>query len=335
MGGASRRSVLRGGLAVLAARLIAPRALGAAAAAGPAKQATLRFNWTIKGEFTPFFVAREKGYYAEAGVALELSEGKSGTQAVEVVGAGRDTFGYVPSIQVIEAINAGIPLKTVAAMGRYTGMCWASWSNVPLTKPKDLEGRRVSISPSSTFFQVWAAFARTFRIDTSKVEVVHADPAARVGLFLSRRLDVMADIFWANDLVILQVRVGEPLNVLKLSDLNFDPLGYLLIVNTPALGRDPDLVKRVTEATLKGFRYTIDHPDEAIAIMTRLFGDRLGAKVIEGQVHNLIPLLNRQPALGKAAQDAWARSLTILYSSGVINRRLPLKDYYTDEFLGG
>ncbi|HYM90515.1 MAG TPA: ABC transporter substrate-binding protein, partial [bacterium] len=105
MRGASRRSVLRGGLALLAARLIAPRALGAAAATGPAKQATLRFNWTIKGEFTPFFVAREKGYYAEAGVTLELSEGKSGTQAVEVVGAGRDTFGYVPSIQVIEAIN--------------------------------------------------------------------------------------------------------------------------------------------------------------------------------------------------------------------------------------
>jgi len=330
-----RRSVLRGGLALVAARFIAPRALGTAAAAGPAKQATLRFNWTIKGEFTPFFVAREKGYYAASGVGLELLEGKSGTQAVEVVGAGRDTFGYVPSVQVIEAINSGIPLKTVAALGRYTGMCWASWPDVPLTKPKDLEGRRVSISPSSTFFQVWPAFARTFRIDVSKVDVVHADPAARVGLFLSRRLDIMADIFWANDLVILQARAGAPLNVLRLADLNFDPLGYLLIVNTQALRRDPDLVRRVTEATLKGFRDTIDHPDEAIAIMTRLFGDRLGARVIEGQVHNLIPLLNRQPALGKAGQDAWARSLTILYTSGVINRRLALGEYYTDEFLGG
>ncbi len=333
--GASRRSVLRGGLALLAAWRFAPRTLGAKAAAGTAKQATLRFNWTIKGEFAPFFVAREQGYYADAGVRLELLEGKSGTQAVEVVGAGRDTFGYVPSIQVIEAITNGIPLKAVATMGRYTGMCWAAWPNVPLAKPKDLEGRRVSISPSSTFFQVWPAFARTFRIDVSKVEVVHADPAARVGLFLSRRLDVMADIFWANDLVILQVRAGEPLNVLRLSDLNFDPLGYLLIVNTPVLGRDPDLVRRVTAATLRGFRYTIDHPDEAIAIMTRLFGDRLDAKVIEGQVHNLIPILNRQPALGKAAPDAWARSLTILYSSGVINRRLALTDYYTDEFVGG
>ncbi len=310
-----------------------PRA--AIAAATPTKQATLRFNWTVKGEFTPFFVAREKGYYEAAGVSLELLEGKSGTQAVEVIGAGRDTFGYVPSVQVIEAISGGIPLKAVAAMGRYTGMCWASWSTVPLSKPKDLEGRRVSISPSSTFFQVWPAFARTFRIDTSKVEVIHADPSARVGLFLSHKLDVMADIFWANDLVILQVRTGESFNVLKLADLNFDPLGYLLVVNAQVLSRDPDLVKRVTAATLKGFQYTIDHPDEAIAIMTKLHGNQLGAKVIEGQVRNLIPLLNQKPALGKATQDAWARSLTILYSSGVIRKRLALSDYYTDEFIGG
>ncbi len=326
----TRRTVLRGGLALLAAQAIAPRAWAAPA---PAKQATLRFNWTIKGEFTPFFVAREKGFYEAAGVRLDLLEGKSGTQAVQVVGAGRDTFGYVPSVQVIEGISGGIPVKTVATLGRYTGMCWASWPNVPLTKPKDLEGHRVSISPSSTFFQVWPAFARTFRIDTSKVDVVHVDPSARVGLFLGHKLDIMADIFWANDYVILQVKAPEPLNVLRLSDLHFDPLGYLLVVNTSVLTSDADLVKRVTQATLKGFRYTLDHPDEAIAIMTKLYGDRLGDRVIAGQVHNLLQLIVQRPALGRAGEDAWARSLTILYTSGVIRRRLPLADYYTDAFV--
>ncbi len=327
-----RRRMLRGGLALLAAGALAPRAWAAPARTA---QATLRFNWTIKGEFTPFFVAREKGFYAAAGVRLDLLEGKSGTQAVQVVGAGRDTFGYVPSVQVIEAITAGIPLRTVAALGRYTGMCWASWPDVPLTGPAALEGHRVSISPSSTFFQVWPAFARRFGIDTRKVDVVHVDPSARVGLFLSHKLDIMADIFWANDYVILEVKAPERLNVLRLSDLNFDPLGYLLVVNTAVLAGDQDLVRRVTAATLRGFRYTLDHPDEAVAIMTRLYGDRLGPRVIEGQVRNLLPLINQTPALGRASEDAWARSLTILYTSGVIHKRLALSDYYTDAFVSG
>jgi NitT/TauT family transport system substrate-binding protein len=325
----TRRAVVAGGLALLAAD-VAPRAWAAPA---QTRQATVRFNWTIKGEFTPFFVARERGFYRDRGVDLQLLEGKSGTQAVQVVGAGRDTFGYVPSVQVIEGITDGIPIKAVATLGRYTGMCWASWPDVPLTKPTDLEGRRVSISPSSTFFQVWPAFARTFHVDVGKVDVVHVDPSARVGLFLSHKLDIMADIFWANDYVILQVRAPEHLNVLRLSDLDFDPLGYLLVANTQTLAHDPDLVRRATAATLQGFQYTLDHPDEAIAIMTRLYGDRLGARVIEGQVRNLLPLINRQPALGRAADAAWARSLTILYTSGVIHKRLALKDYYTNEFV--
>lgn len=333
--GVSRRTVLRGGLALLAGRAAARGALSTAWAAAPLKQASVRFNWTIKGEFTPFYVAREKGFYEAAGVNVDLLEGKSGTQAVEVVGAGRDTFGYVPSVQVIEGITGGVPLKTVAAMGRDTGMCWASWPNVPLTKPKDLEGRRVSISPSSTFFQVWPAFAQRFGIDAGKVDVIHADPSARVGLFLSHRLDIMADIFWANDYVILQVKAGVPLNTLQVASLNFDPLGYLFTVNAQVLAHDPELVKRVTSATLEGFRYTIEHPDEAIAIMTRLYGDRLSPAIIAGQVNNLIPMIIQRPALGKATEAEWARSLTILYTSGVIHKRLALRDYYTDEFLGG
>lgn len=327
----TRRALLGGGLGLVAAAFTGETEF--CAATEPSRQATLRFNWTIKGEFTPFFVAREKKFYDEEGVSLELLEGKSGTQAVQVVGAGRDTFGYVPSVQVIEAITDGIPIKTVAVLGRWTGMCWASWPDIPLRHPRDLEGHRVSISPSSTFFQVWPAFARTFHVDTSKVEVIHADPSARVGLFLSRRVDIMADIFWANDYVILQERAGSPLNVLRMADIGFDPLGYLLVTNASTLERTPDLVRRVTRATLKGFQYTIDHPDEAIAIMTRLYGDRLGARIIRGQVRNMLQLVNRTPALGRASADAWERSLTLLFSSGVIRRRLPQAEYYTNAFV--
>jgi NitT/TauT family transport system substrate-binding protein len=332
--GMTRRSILRGALGLLATARFGFPSVPATAATG-IKRATLRFNWTIKGEFTGFFVAQEKGFYREENVELQLLEGKSGTQAAQVVGAGSDQFGYIPSVQVIKAINEDIPLKTVATLGRYTGMCWASWPNVPLKTPKDLEGRKVSISTSSTFFQVWPAFARKFKVDVNKVEVVNADPSARVGLFLSHKLDIMADIFLANDYIILQARTKEPLNLLKLSDLHFDPLGYLLVVNTSVLARDPELVRRVTKATLKGFRYTVDHPDEAIAIMTRLYGERLGPEVIQGQVTRLVPLINQTPALGKASEAEWANSLTILFISGVIDKRLALKAYHTDEFIGG
>jgi NitT/TauT family transport system substrate-binding protein len=327
-----RRAFLRG-TAALGAGLAASSFPRRAVPAPAPKKATVRLNWTAKGEFTPLYVAREKGFFAEQGLEVEILEGKSGTQAVQVVGTGNDTFGFVPSIQVVQGINQGIPVKVTGTFGRVTGMCWASWPEVPLTGPKSLEGRKVSMSSASTFFQVWPAFAKKHKLDLAKIETVNADPSARNGLFLSRRLDIMADIFVANDFVILESRAKQKLNMLRLSDLDFDPVGYVLIVHRPVAERDPDLVKRFTRATQKGFQYLLDSPKDAIAIMNRLYGERFGPEVIDGQVTRLITLVNREPAVGVSSDGAWQRSLDLLHEAGVIDKKLPLAEYFTNDFL--
>jgi NitT/TauT family transport system substrate-binding protein len=303
------------------------------AASGSPRSVSVRFNWTMKGEFTPFVVAREKGFYRDAGIDEQLNPGTSGTQAATSVAVGHDDFGFIPSVQVIGGItNQQMPIRAVAAVGSYTGMCWASRADVPLTGPKALEGRRVSISPSSTFFQVWESFAKHFNVDRSKVEVVSADPSPRVGLFLGKRVDVMADIFLANDFVILQSKVSEKLNLWRLAQVDFDPLGYLLVTSTALIQRDPALVKAFTGATLRGVRFTLDHPDEAAAIIAHAY-DNLTPGVYHGQVKQLVTLVNAKPALGKNEPDAWSRSLGILYSAGMIERELDQPSYYTNAFV--
>lgn len=335
-----RRTFIRAGLAVVGGGIAAPWLASCAEPAGGGgndssggKKVTLRFNWTAKGEFTPFFVAREKGYYEEVGLNVELLEGKSGTQAVQVVGTGDDDFGYIPSIQVVEGINQGMPIQTVATVGRYTGMCWASRSDVPLEGPDSLLGNRVSVSTSSTFAQVWEAFQKKYDLDQSEMEVVHPDPSARVALFLRNKLDIMADIFYANDYVIIESKADDDLNLLRMSDLDFDPLGYLLVANKSLIDSDPDLVRKMVRASLKGLRYTLDNPDDASAIMAELYGDRLGADVIAGQVKNMESLIIQDPALGQGTDAMWKGSLELLGDAGVTTSKKPLQAYYTNEFL--
>lgn len=337
-GPVDRRSFLRAGIALTAGGFGLPLASGCGTGASVQKSGdksvvSLRFNWTVKGEFTPFFVAREKGFYDEENIDIKLAEGKSGTQAVQVVGTGNDHFGYIPSIQVTQGVNKGVPIKTIATMGQYTGMCWASWPDVPLDGPHALEGNRVSVSTSSTFFQVWPAFQREFELDKSKLNVVHPDPSARVGLFLRRKLDIMADIFFANDYVILGQKTDEKLNLLRMSELNFDPLGYLLVANTSLLRDDTELVQQFVRATVKGFDFTINNTEEAVQIMTDLHGERLGAEVIKGQVENMLKLLLRKPALGQATEEQWQSHLQLLSNAGVIKEKKAMSDYYTNEFL--
>jgi NitT/TauT family transport system substrate-binding protein len=248
------------------------------------------------------------------------------------VAVGHDDFGYIPSIQVIEGINREMPIRTIATCGNFTGMCWAARANVPLTGPKSLEGRKVSISPSSTFFQVWDAFAKKFGVDKSKVDVVGADPSARVGLFLDGRVDVMADIFQANDLIILEQKVKEKLNVFRLAQVEFDPLGYLLVTNGATIKNDPGKVKAFTDATLRGLQYVHDHPDDAARIIAHAY-DNLAPAVYLGQVREFAKLINAKPVAGKNEGPAWSRSLDLLRNAGVIDHALDQGQYYTNQFV--
>ena len=330
-----RHFLATGAAAFAAAAAIGPRV--ARAAAPKFGTVSVRFNWTMKGEFTPFVVAREKGYYRDAGIDVQLNPGTSGTVAMQSVAGGHDHFGYLPSVQLIEGITKQqMPVKAVAECGSATGMCWASRPDVPLTGPKSLEGRRVSISPASTFFQVWNSFAKEFNVDQSKVQVIGADPSARVGLFLDGRVDIMADIFFANDFVILQSKVPQhKLNLFRLSDpkTQFDPLGYVLVTRDDLIQKEPAMVKAFTGATLRGLAYTHEHPDEAAEIMVKAPENQLAPDVVRGQVHNLQALINAKPTAGKNQPADWNRSLKILQTAGVIDKALDPASYYTNAFV--
>ena len=293
---------------------------------------SVRTNWTMKGEFAPLVVAREKGLYRDAGLDVPINPGTSGTTAATSVGLGHDDFGYIPSIQVIEAIDKQLPLRAIATCGSYTGMCWASRHDVPLSGPKALEGRRVSISPSSTFFQVWDAFARKFNIDKNKVEVIGADPSARVGLFLAGRVDIMADIFVANDFQILAAKIPGNLNMMRLSQLEFDPLGYLLVTSTATAQRDPGVVRAFAQASVKGLALVHDQPAEAARLIAHAY-DNLAPPIYAAQVHAFAGLVNDKPVVGRNEPKDWARSLEILRSAGVTGGSQDASAYYTNAYL--
>jgi len=182
-------------------RIVSLSLASAVLAAGFANMATaaddisLRLNWKMKGEFTPFVVAAQKGYFKAEGLNVTVNEGRGATQALQTVASGRDDIAYVPSIQAIKAINKGMPVKVVATVVKLDPMGMVSKSSIPLSKPKDLEGRTVEISPVSTLHQI------------------------------------LGDIFLTNEYPVLQSKVKGKMNTLRVADWGFQLLGYTLVAN--------------------------------------------------------------------------------------------------------
>jgi ABC-type nitrate/sulfonate/bicarbonate transport system substrate-binding protein len=312
-------------------------ALAGVVPASAADSVSLRLNWQMKGEFAPFIVGVEKGFFRDQGLDVKVQEGSSGTQALQAVAAGQDDFAYVPSVQLIEAVNHGLPVKAVATVGKIDSMGMVSLSDVPLKTPKDMEGRTVEITATATFSQIWSAFARKNGIDESKVTIVRVAPGARFNLLLTRKVDVLADIFMTNEYPVLQKQVGQqPLNAMVVGDWGFRLIGYILATQQKTIDDKPDLVKRFNIAAARAFRFTVEHPDEAAQIASAAYPKVLFADTTLGQVKELVSFLGRgEPKrLFAGSDEGWSNTLEILAPPAAGTAAVkPVSAYYTNAFV--
>lgn len=321
--------------ALVGAALIAGSTLAMVQNASADPALSLRLNWKMKGEFAPFIVSAEKGFFKDEGLDVEVKEGSGATLAIQSVATGKDAFAYVPSVQLIQAVNKGIPVKAIATVSKVDSMGFVARPGVALASPKDLEGKKVEIAASSTFHNIWDAFARKNGIDASKVDVVSVNPGARFGLLLSGKVDILADIFITNELPVLASQTPEKLQSIAVGDFGFPIIGYTLITTDEMIEKHPDEVKKFVAAARKGFAFTQNHPEEAAKIAAAAYPAQLPAGPTLGQVKALDSFLAQgSPKTLFVGSDAgWQNTLDILADAGVIDEKKAPATYYTNAFV--
>jgi NitT/TauT family transport system substrate-binding protein len=316
---------------------LAVAALSGSAQAQDAKLTPLsmRLNWQMKGEFAPFVVGVANGYFRAEGLDVKINEGSSATQALQSVVNGSDDLAYVPSVQLIQAVNNGMPVKAVATVVKEDSMGMVAKSKIKLSSPKDLEGHTVEISAASTFSQIWPAFAAKNKIDVSKVKVVRVAPSARFNLLLSNQVDVLGDIFMTNEYPVLQAKVPGGLNTFRVGDYGFKIIGYTIVAGDKLISAHPDLIKHFNAAAMKAFQYTMAHPAEAAAIAAKAYPLALQEETTKGQVDQLDAFLKLgTPTQLFVGSDAgWNETLGLLKESGAISEQKAPGAYYTNAFL--
>ena len=74
-----------------------------AALAQPKDKVVLMLNWYLYSEHAPFFLGKERGFYDQEGIDLDIQEGRGSAVTVQAVAAGSANFGYVDVPTMIKA----------------------------------------------------------------------------------------------------------------------------------------------------------------------------------------------------------------------------------------
>jgi NitT/TauT family transport system substrate-binding protein len=136
-------------------------ALLAAWPASAADKVTLMLNWYVYGEHAPFYYGKEKGYFKDAGIDLDIQEGRGSATVTQVVAAGGTAqFGYVDVPTMMRAAVKGAPVEAVGVALQTNPMSVMGFADKNIRKPEDIKGKTVATTPGDSMSQIWPLFLK-------------------------------------------------------------------------------------------------------------------------------------------------------------------------------
>jgi PAS domain S-box-containing protein len=173
------------------------------------------------------------------------------------VAEGRADFG-VGSIDILVARDQGIPLVILASIFQRSPYAMMSLSDTPLATPQDLVGKRIAYQEGALGGMEVDALLDTARIDREAIVRVPFQPG--VDPLVAGAFDV--GVSYPSSALWRAKELGVELNLLYPSDFETPFYGDTLFTHRRLLDVNPDLVRRFRDATLRGWQYAMDRPDE-------------------------------------------------------------------------
>jgi NitT/TauT family transport system substrate-binding protein len=303
---------------------------------------TIQLDFTyIRGNYAPFYVGRDKGFFKEEGIEVtEIRMGRGSADTSQRIGQGTSEFGFADLPTALAVRSQGAPVKAIVATNVVSPLAMLSLKErAPLKKPKDLEGQSIAVTPALSTYYFFRAFASANGVDLSKVTEVSAAPPYEP-LLLAGRVTALPGYIDA-EIPILAAHAGgyDKLDILRGEEYGYKAFGTGVITSDKIINEQPKLVERFVRAYLKAFKFTIDKPQEAadvlMAVDAKLDRNVLLAQLDADIKHTFTNASTGKCVLGYMDPDRWQSTLDVLVTQKVISNAPKLEDVYTNKFVGG
>ena len=321
-------------LILLAAVVGSLAGCGAATEKAATETVTLAMGFIPNVQFTPFYVAVEKGYFAEEGIEIKFDYGWE-TDLLKLVGSDDLQFAIASGDQVILARSQGLPVVYVMNWYRHFPVCVVSLAEKGIKEPPDLVGRRVGTPVTyGASYIGWRAFLDAVGLKETDVELISIG-YTQVAALTEEQVDA-AICYAMNEPVQLQA-AGETLDIIYVADYaNLVSNG--LITNEPTLQVRPELAQGMVRAALRGLAYTLEHPDEAFDIALKYVPDAASdaetSAVNRAVLDKSVEFWSAGPGeLGLSNEADWQRAQQIMQQMGLVDGKEDVTTMFTNRFV--
>lgn len=328
----SRRRAAQGALGLAAGLALTGRIAPGAIAQDPT-EVTLALDWYPNANHAGLYLAQDRGYFAEAGLAVEIYTPADPAAALQTVGAGRDTFGVSYHSEILFARAQEVPVVSVAALVQHPLNCLMMLEESGIERPADLVDRAVGMAGLASDEAYLQTMLEHDGASMDDVEVVNVGFDLLPAL-LSGRVDAVIGTYWTHE-TILAEQEGNPVRYLRVEEWGVPDYYELVLAAGEATVADQgEAITAFLGALQRGYGDATVDPDAALDVLLAASPD-LDADVERQGLDLLIPLWTDLGAVpfGLQTETRWDAFGTWMQEQGLLAEDVDIAAAWTGDLL--
>lgn len=258
----------------------------------PADKLTLLLDWFVNPNHGPVIIAKQKGYFADLGLEVEIIPPADPAAPPKLVAAGKADLAVAYQPQLHLQVAQGLPLIRVGTLIATPLNCLLALKDGPVHSIADLKGRKVGFSVAGVDEALLTAILAPHGLSMGDIELVNVNWSLLPAL-MSAQVDAVIGAYRNLELIQMDIE-GVPGKCFYLEEAGIPAYDELIYVaNSNRLNKA--LIRRFMAATEKATQFIVNHPNQSWALFAataRELQDELNQRAW----HATIPRFALRPA---------------------------------------
>ena len=285
---------------------------------------SLALDWYPNSNHTGIFYAKEKGYFSEKNLEVEVYTPSDPTTILQTVASGRDQFGISYQPDLLLARNEGVPVVAVSSIVRTPLNSIMTLKKSGISDPSKLKGKTIGYPGIPLNVGILQSILEGQGLTMNDINLVDVG-FDLVPALMSSRVDAIIGAFWSHESILIELE-GEEVNILKFQDWGIPAYHELVLVTSEEyLKNNKDVVNDFVKAFEKGFASSIKENEESMGSLISAFPE-VNIELERQGIKLLTPLWDE--SLNSKDMNSWNKFGEWMKEKGLISSELEIKDSF-------
>jgi NitT/TauT family transport system substrate-binding protein len=284
--------------------------------------------------FSPFQIAKGKGYFEDAGLDVTFQIGKGGADVATQVAVGNaDLGGGIGDTPIIVRAN-GLEIKGVALLGGrgLTQLAWRTDSGI--TGPEDLKGKSIGVLAfqDTTYYNLLGVLA-SVGLTKDDVDIQAVGAGGVIQLSISGDIDGMSGV---PEWIAAVEGAGVEMQQIPV-DTYFPAMAQAIFASDKAIEERPEMITGFVGAVMHAIEDIKADPAQAAIDYVSFVPQHSGKEAeIEGIMRAYIEKVyaeSEDHPMGTFSADRVSAVQDFYVQSGIVRNPTPVEELFTNEFV--